>query len=88
MNDPVQPWRRYTQILLCVTFILLCCWDILVYRKAGVRATISRVCWDWAKAYPGWLIALGILLGHLFFSQSLPPEPVQKTDSTEDDKTA
>ena len=62
--------RNWTIAILIVNTALLIIWDIFAVWKGGVEATISRVLWHAVKAYPGLAIAIGGLLGHLFFSQT------------------
>ena len=62
--------RNWTIAILIANTALLIIWDIFAVWKGGVDATISRVLWQAVKAYPGFAIAIGGLLGHLFFSQT------------------
>lgn len=62
---------RTATVYFCWIILAICiAWDVMIYRKGGVDATISRVLWNAVKAYPGLAIAIGALLGHLFFSQT------------------
>ena len=62
--------RTITTVIMVVNLFLLIIWDIVAVRLGGVEATISRILWETVKVYPGLAIAIGGLLGHLFFSQS------------------
>lgn len=44
-------------------------WDLYVYTRYGVDATISRVVRDWARVDPVVPFALGLLMGHFFWWQ-------------------
>jgi hypothetical protein len=58
--------------------LLIAAYDLAVYVTAGNDATVSRVILDAARNGDfGLLIpfAVGVLVGHLFVPQHLPPEP-------------
>lgn len=63
--------RHVTIVILIVNLLLLVGWDFLAEARGGDRATISRVLFDAIKAYPALAVAVGALIGHLFFSQHL-----------------
>lgn len=63
--------RTITIIIMCVNLSALIAWDFYAYRTAGSLATISRILRDAVYAYPGLAIAIGALIGHFWFSQTI-----------------
>lgn len=60
-----------TRIFLVFLLILGILFDIGVALLEGPDATISAQMWFLSKEYPILPLAIGILLGHLFWVQSL-----------------
>lgn len=60
-----------TAILIMVVILLLVAYDIVIYYKGGVDATISRVILHGAIGWPFVPFMAGLLCGHLFWSQDL-----------------
>ena len=65
--------RRITQIGVVVTAVIWIAWDVYAYIGGGNPATISRVITESSRDWPIIPLLVGIVLGHLFFSQTLPP---------------
>lgn len=61
--------RQCTVAVLVVNTLALAVYDIVAELRGGDEATISRVLFEGAAAYPGLAVAIGGLIGHLFFSQ-------------------
>lgn len=64
-------WRTYTVIFCITVTVVAIVWDVIADSQGGVGATISRVIRQAAMDYPLIPLAVGILLGHLFWSQRL-----------------
>lgn len=63
-------WKTIT-VIFCISMGAIAIgYDVLADREGGVTATISRVVWNSAHEYPLIPLLVGILLGHLFWSQS------------------
>ena len=62
-------WHGVTVIFCVVVTILAIGYDVIADRQGGVSATISRVVREYAHQYPLIPLLVGILLGHLFWSQ-------------------
>jgi len=65
--------RRITQVGVIATAVLWIGWDVVAYLWGGNESTISRVITDASRNWPIIPLLVGIVLGHLFFSQTLPP---------------
>jgi len=65
--------RRITQVVVIATTVLWIGWDVVAYLWGGNESTISRVITDASRDWPIIPLLTGIVLGHLFFSQTLPP---------------
>lgn len=68
---------RWITIALLVAFTLaLICWDVVAQVTVpDSSATISRIVLGWAQQHPALPFALGVVMGHLLWSQpSQPPE--------------
>lgn len=62
-------WRAIT-IAFCVAMtITAIAYDVIANQQGGVSATISRVVRQAAMDYPIIPFAVGVLIGHLFWSQ-------------------
>ena len=62
-----------TEWFIISTILLWIAWDVYVYHKRGVEATESRIIYRWACRYPGFVFAIGCLMGHFFFVQHICP---------------
>ena len=65
--------RRITQVGVILTAVVWITWDVYAYATGGNEATISRVITEASRDWPIIPLIVGIVLGHLFFSQTLPP---------------
>lgn len=65
--------RRITQVGVILTAVVWIVWDVYAYSTGGNEATISRVITEASRDWPIIPLLVGIVLGHLFFSQTLPP---------------
>ena len=63
-------WRRATKIAIPVVTVAVILYDILAISRGGVDATISRVLLGWAQRWPVIPLGVGVLMGHLWWSQS------------------
>jgi hypothetical protein len=63
-------WRAATAGILVAFAVGLIAWDTLVAIKAGNSATISQVLYQFSKQEPIVCVALGIVVGHLFWPQA------------------
>ena len=54
---------------LCVVGILFMAgsWDVYLWVSKSQGSTVSHVIGQWGQEFPPALIALGVLLGHLFW---------------------
>lgn len=59
--------RKVTQTLLVFAVTSLAGYDAWVYRTAGTDATISAVVHDFAVDWPIAGIAMGAVVGHIFW---------------------
>lgn len=63
-------WKTYTAGVLIAAAVVLIIWDVIVAIRGGNTATISQVLYHAAQAEPVIALALGIVLGHLFWPQA------------------
>ena len=63
-------WQSITVAVVIGATVALIAYDVLADAEGGVSATISRVLRAAAMEYPIIPFALGVLIGHLFASQS------------------
>jgi hypothetical protein len=61
--------RAVTAWVLVAAALALALYDVGAFLAAGVEATISRSLYEWAQRWPIIPFALGVLTGHLFWSQ-------------------
>jgi hypothetical protein len=68
-------WRSITIVILLVMPVLIIAYDLFAafYGKTG--ATISEVILQTSLRRPLVPFAFGVLMGHLFFPQEVPPQP-------------
>jgi hypothetical protein len=55
-----------TQLLLLLWIAAAIGWDVFAYYRWGDAATVSVAIQTWARRWPLLLVALGMLLWHLF----------------------
>lgn len=63
-------WKTMTAIVLVATAVVLVSYDVAAEVKGGNAATISQVLYHFAQSEPILAVALGILVGHLFWPQA------------------
>ena len=66
-------WRNLTTMVLIVGTATVILFDAIVAWRGGAGATISEVVLATALRRPIVPFALGVLVGHLFWSQVNPP---------------
>lgn len=71
-------WQRATAAVIVAVFLFVVCYDVLVFLRGGVEATISRVVLSWAHEYPVLPFSSGVLCGHLFWPQPKPVGPMRE----------
>lgn len=62
-----------TELLILATIAVWVLWDVIALKRGGVEATESRIIYRWASRYPGFVFAVGCLMGHFFFVQRVCP---------------
>ena len=62
--------RKVTIIVLVIALVLLLAYDVIAVIMGGTNATISWVLWTESHNYPVIPLFVGILIGHLFASQT------------------
>lgn len=65
--------RQLTVIVLFAALTVLIGYDVIIIYWRGYEATISWTMLAFAKDYPIVPFALGILFGHLYFPNQMPP---------------
>jgi len=68
-NESMTRWQSITVALVVGTLVALIAYDVVADVEGGVSATISRVLRAAAMDYPIIPFAVGVLIGHLFWSQ-------------------
>lgn len=68
-------WRTATVALLAVLPFVVIAYDAIAAWRGGGAATISDVVLAVSLRRPIIPFAVGVLCGHLFFSQSVPVAP-------------
>lgn len=63
----MNKWRKLTGILIMVSVFIIAVYDIFIIEKGGKMASISQVMIDYSYQYPIGVLAIGIVLGHLFW---------------------
>ncbi len=59
-----------TKDLIIATIVILAAVDVWLYITKGSEATISRTLLKWSQAYPIIAFALGVVFGHIFWSNA------------------
>lgn len=62
--------RYFLAIALLVIMMLSGIWDVYAIAVNHPLDTVSRVLQDWSLKYPVLPMALGIILGHIFWPQN------------------
>lgn len=62
---------RITKILILATIAILVIWDLIAWASPVQCNTISCVILGWARLHPTITFAAGVLIGHLFFPQTI-----------------
>lgn len=63
--------------IIVTTSLGLAAYDIYAVSKFGLKGTISWITWTAAQRWPVIPLAVGILLGHLFWRQESPQSTVK-----------
>ncbi len=58
-----------TEIFMAVIVIVIIAYDIVAYILSGMSKTISARTWALSKEYPIIPLAVGIVIGHIFWGQ-------------------
>lgn len=68
--------RQKTAAVLFVCALVVGVWDIFVAVHIGTSAgaTVSELMLSWASRHPIVPFAMGVVVGHLFWPQPLPPK--------------
>jgi hypothetical protein len=61
--------KTWTEAFLLIWIIAAGAWDLFAGLKWGRQATISLVMGQWAHDWPIVALALGVILGHVFWWQ-------------------
>jgi hypothetical protein len=56
-----------TRLLLLLNVLFLVGWDILAIRFGGGDASISQVTFQFARDHPMVAVAVGVVVGHIFW---------------------
>lgn len=62
--------QKVTLIIVLTAIVALIGYDVFAYAKGGYEATISYLVWTSAHTHPIIPLSAGVLIGHLFFSQT------------------
>jgi hypothetical protein len=63
-------WKRTSQLVVIITTIVIIGYDICAAIWGGRHETVSGVIWDWSAKAPVLPFAAGVLMGHLFWSNT------------------
>lgn len=63
----VKKQTRLTEILILTTIVVWVGFDFWTYFTYGNPSTISAIVWEWSWHLPCIPLAVGVLIGHLFF---------------------
>jgi hypothetical protein len=64
--------NSFTALLLLIVVLAAGVWDVIAGNKWGSTATISSVIYNWATRFPILPLAVGLVLGHLFWPVKHP----------------
>lgn len=68
-SDFVSRGKDITKVVVLATVAIVALYDIIIYNVSGVDATVSRVTLSWASDLPIIPLVIGVVIGHLFWSQ-------------------
>lgn len=73
--------RTVSIAIMLVTLVVWVAWDVYVaFVARDYSATFSQILLEGAKYTPALALGIGILLGHLFWPQSLPKKDEEKKE--------
>lgn len=71
MNVPPDPWMQnvafYLALWLMLHLVMVGIWDVWCLTTDHAGYTVSSVIRVWSSAFPILTLAVGMLLGHLFW---------------------
>jgi len=67
-------WRKLTKLVILLVVAGAIVYDLIAWQAGTVDATISRVTLAWAHRWPVVPFSVGVLCGHLFWSQPQLPK--------------
>jgi len=70
-NVPVTPQHTLAVSVLAL-FVVIGIWDIVAYIRQDQGATVSNILAGWAREFPIFAVAIGAIVGHLFWPL-IPP---------------
>jgi hypothetical protein len=70
-----------TAAVLVILLLSVQVWDVVAVLCYGREATISNVLQGWSRQYPILTLAIGIVLGHLFWPQNMNAPSIRQTAS-------
>jgi len=65
----MNKWRAATKVVLVALVTASIVYDVVAYMRGSVDATISRVVLGWARGNPLIPFSVGVVCGHIFWSQ-------------------
>jgi hypothetical protein len=65
-------WARITRTVVLLLVAIAIIYDIIVCAAVGTEVTISRIALSWSVDTPIVLLGIGVVIGHLFWSQPRP----------------
>lgn len=68
----MKPFMSTSGLILCVLAIVIAIWDAIAVEFFGVQGSESWFFNRVGRAYPSFILCLGILIGH-FFAYMTPP---------------
>lgn len=77
-----MPSLTFAYVVTLVVATIL--FDIYVYCRGGWESTISYLVLTRASRYPIISFAVGVVIGHLFWPQPMPPEQRDELSDPED----
>lgn len=70
----MAPLQRATLAVVLACCAALAAWDLYAYGRGGWPATVSYLVLTRARRHPILAVAVGVLIGHLFWPQPEPPD--------------
>jgi hypothetical protein len=65
----MNKWRTATKLAILALVAVAVVYDVIAYMRGSVDATISRVVLGWARSNPLIPFSVGVVCGHIFWSQ-------------------